>query len=155
MDSVGNQTFFTKSKILEKAVNQVQNDGSFFVVLKIINNRGFGGSMPLMAQLWLEIFNILRKFTRSCAEKFLKKCSKSSFVQRLFLSFGSFSFFAYAIQRKKMNVKKNLCLMFHPFFDAKNGWSLRNFSTSYFVHTKSNFHSSSATRVVKIAKVVR
>ena len=26
IDSVGNQTFFTKSKILEKAVNQVQGD---------------------------------------------------------------------------------------------------------------------------------
>ena len=30
IDSVGNQTFFTKSKILEKAVSQAQNDEVIF-----------------------------------------------------------------------------------------------------------------------------
>ena len=37
----------------------------------------------------------------------------SSFAE-LFLSFGSFSFFAYAIQRKKMNVKKREIYFFIP-----------------------------------------
>ena len=33
---------------------------------------------------------------------------KISFVQRRFLSFGSFSFFACKIQRKKMNIRKKI-----------------------------------------------
>ena len=83
---------------------------------------GSGAVCPWWRSYVLEIFNILRKFTRSCAEKFLKKCFKSSFEQRCFSFFGSVSFSLHArAKEKEMNVKKkDFCFVFHPFFDTKN-----------------------------------
>ena len=36
--------------------------------------------------------------------------------------------------------------MFHPFFGAKNGWSLRNLPTYCSAHTESKLHPSLITR---------